>query len=141
MFKNILMQLRIDNKMTQTELANKIGVVKGTIANYESGLRKPDNDKLIALAEVFEVSVDYLLGLDVAKHNIITPNFDEVIDKTMKDTNLNIAGSYGTGKSSLLKKVAYTPSPKEQKLKDLIDEAKLPDEKLDILIDMIKSWK
>lgn len=64
MFKNVLIQLRLENKMTQTELANKIGVVKGTIANYESGLRKPDNDKLIALAEVFGVSVDYLLGLE-----------------------------------------------------------------------------
>lgn len=64
MFKDILIQLRLENKMTQTELANKIGVVKGTIANYESGLRKPDNDKLIALSEVFGVSVDYLLGLE-----------------------------------------------------------------------------
>lgn len=64
MFKDVLIQLRLKNKMTQTELANKIGVVKGTIANYESGLRKPDNDKLIALAEVFGVSIDYLLGLD-----------------------------------------------------------------------------
>ena len=131
MFKDILMQLRIESKMTQTELANKIGVVKGTIANYESGLRKPDNDKLIALAEVFGVSVDYLLGLDVPKHNI-----------AIKDTNIKITGSCGIGKSSLLKKkVTYTLNPKEQELKDLIDEAKLPDEKLDILIDMIKFKK
>ena len=64
MFKDVLIQLRLENKMTQAELANKIGVVKGTIANYESGLRKPDNDKLIALSEVFGVSVDYLLGLE-----------------------------------------------------------------------------
>lgn len=64
MFNDILVSLRLQNKMTQEELARKIGVVKTTIANYESGLRNPDNEKLIAISKVFNVSIDYLLGLD-----------------------------------------------------------------------------
>lgn len=77
LFKDILTKLRLEKQITQTELANKIGVVKGTIANYESGLRKPDNDKLIALSEVFGVSVDYLLGLE--KNNILNKTKTESV--------------------------------------------------------------
>lgn len=102
MFKDILVQLRLENKMTQTELANKIGVVKGTIANYESGLRKPDNDKLIALSEVFGVSVDFLLGLENLnntqykkrfEHSLGVMNFAQTIKSKTEPTVLSYSGN------------------------------------------------
>lgn len=37
-------------------------------------------------------------------------------------------------------KIAYTSTPKEQELKDLIDKSGLPDEKIDLLLNMIESW-
>jgi transcriptional regulator with XRE-family HTH domain len=63
MFSKRLKELRKFNKMTQTDLAEKLGVVKSTIAGYEKGFRRPKLESLNQIAEVFNVSTDYLLGL------------------------------------------------------------------------------
>lgn len=48
--------------MTQQELADKIGVSRGTIGMYEIGKRDPDTNTLIKIAQTFNVTTDYLLG-------------------------------------------------------------------------------
>ena len=48
-------------KFTQTELANKVGVTKSTIAAYENDTRLPSYDVLIKMANVFKVSIDSFL--------------------------------------------------------------------------------
>jgi transcriptional regulator with XRE-family HTH domain len=57
-----LTRLRKKAKLTQEELANKIGVHRGTYANYEAGKREPDLKTLRKIADLHEVSVDYLIG-------------------------------------------------------------------------------
>ncbi|WP_217609020.1 helix-turn-helix domain-containing protein [Bacillus sp. GbtcB10] len=61
MFKDRLIQLRKNKKLTQEQMAEKIGIHRGTYANYERGHRQPDYDTLLKIADFFEVSVDYLL--------------------------------------------------------------------------------
>ncbi len=61
-FGEILAQLRQDRRMTQAELGHVLFVSAGTISNYEKGVHYPDVEKLIALANFFHVTVDYLLG-------------------------------------------------------------------------------
>ena len=56
-------ELRLENGMTQTQLAEKIGVATNTISQYEKGLSKTSIDVIANLADVFETSTDYLLGL------------------------------------------------------------------------------
>lgn len=51
---------------TQAELADKIGTTQQTIQRYENGIRNLTSEKLTKLAEVLDVSVTYLLGLDDA---------------------------------------------------------------------------
>ena len=46
------------------ELAKALGVSKGIISLWENGLREPSMTNLIALAKFFEVSIDYLVGLE-----------------------------------------------------------------------------
>ena len=48
--------------MTQVELAERIGVAKGTVAMWETGRRKPGYENLGRLAAMFNEKVDYLLG-------------------------------------------------------------------------------
>lgn len=55
-------QLRIDLGCTQTEIADKLGVSQQAYANYETKKRQPDQETLVKLADIFNVSVDYLLG-------------------------------------------------------------------------------
>lgn len=59
-----LQLLRKQNGMSQLKLANTIGVSRSTVAMWENGSSQPDNSMLIKLSELFNVSVDYLLGRD-----------------------------------------------------------------------------
>ncbi|MCI9000359.1 MAG: helix-turn-helix domain-containing protein [Clostridia bacterium] len=54
--------LRERERMTREELAQKIGVSYSAIAMYERSEREPDNEKLLKIAETFNVTTDYLLG-------------------------------------------------------------------------------
>lgn len=63
LFSKRLKELRKENKLTQLELAEKLGVAKSTIAGYEKGFRKPKMRALNELAELFNTSADFLIGL------------------------------------------------------------------------------
>lgn len=54
--------LRKEHKLSQYELANRIGFSRGKLANYEQGSRQPDYETLIRIADFFDVSTDFLLG-------------------------------------------------------------------------------
>lgn len=62
MLGNRLKKLRLQKKLTQEELAEKLGITRGTYAHYEINKRQPDYETLQKLADFFNVSVDYLLG-------------------------------------------------------------------------------
>ena len=49
-------------KLTQKELGEKLGVVRTTICEYESGRNEPDVKMLIRLADIFDVTLDELIG-------------------------------------------------------------------------------
>lgn len=61
-FNDRLLELRRQRDLSQSELANYIGVNKQTISQYERGVRRPDLDTLSILCDFFNVSSDYLLG-------------------------------------------------------------------------------
>ena len=63
-FKENLRMLRIENKLGQVELANALGVSKGIISLWENGLREPNMTSIILIAKYFNVSTDFLLGLE-----------------------------------------------------------------------------
>ena len=54
--------LREELHMTQQELADKLDGAKSTVAMYEKGDRKPSMDVLLKLSEIFDCSIDYILG-------------------------------------------------------------------------------
>ena len=76
-----LKQLRQRHKLTQSELAEILGLKPTAISNYESKRNEPSFDKLIALSNYFDVSCDYLLGISDA----YLPVGGEVLDKDIVD--------------------------------------------------------
>ena len=60
MFKDNLIQLRKYHRLTQEDLAEKIGVTRQAIAKWEAGETMPDLEKSRLLAEVLEVTLDDL---------------------------------------------------------------------------------
>lgn len=57
--KNKIKEIRKKHHMTQIELARKIGVRRNTISDYETGYSKPDTIRLIKIANIFNVPMDY----------------------------------------------------------------------------------
>ena len=62
MIGDMLKQLRKNNKQTQQDLADFLGISRGTYAHYEINRREPDAATLIKLSDYFHVSVDVLLS-------------------------------------------------------------------------------
>ncbi len=62
-FANRLKELRIQNQLTQIQVAEKLMVSRSTIGKYETGSAYPDFEKLVALANLYNCSTDYLLCL------------------------------------------------------------------------------
>lgn len=61
-FPQILRTLREECGLSQEQLGQIIGVKRYSIYTYEKGKSCPDMEGLIALAEYFQVSIDYLVG-------------------------------------------------------------------------------
>lgn len=78
-FKKRLSELRKQKKISQEELAKKIGVHQNVIGRYERGEARPSIELATKLATVFEVSLDYLVG-----------NTDLELDKAIIDKVVTI---------------------------------------------------
>lgn len=70
-FGNRIKALRERRGIKQGQFADDIGITRQSMSNYESGKHSPDIDVIIKIADYFECSADYLLGL--SEH----PNFKE----------------------------------------------------------------
>lgn len=57
-----LKELRTNRKISQVKLAMDLNLSQNSISRYETGEREADYDTLVAIADYFNVSVDYLLG-------------------------------------------------------------------------------
>lgn len=78
-FANKLKELRKQSGLTQKQLADKIGVTTQTVSYYENQYRIPSPEMLIKLAQIFNVSADYLLGINNEKFINISDLYDEEI--------------------------------------------------------------
>lgn len=81
-FGERLRQLRLDKELTQEELANKFGLHKTRISQYELNKRQADDELKKKFAEYFNVSVDYLIG---------KTNIKESAEELLKDKRATIA--------------------------------------------------
>ena len=61
-FANILKELRNDRKISQVELAKALDVSQSIIARWESDECEPTVTNILAIADYFNVTTDYLLG-------------------------------------------------------------------------------
>lgn len=61
MFSEKVKQLRVESERTQSQVAAYLNIEQSSYAGYESGKRQPRLDTLVKLAELYDVSCDYLL--------------------------------------------------------------------------------
>ena len=87
MLNERIKQLRIERGLNQVELAEKLGVSKQSVSNWENDNIQPSIEMLLKLSHIFSVSTDYLLGEDSRKYLEISgleqkyiPHIQQIID-------------------------------------------------------------
>ena len=80
---NKIKQLRKEKKLTQEELAEKIGISKRTLANWEDGVSSIKENKLKILCEIFGVDMPYMLRYNNVKNetDLKVSVLDEALEK------------------------------------------------------------
>lgn len=61
-FAKVFKQLRTNRELSQSALAEKLGISKSAVNMYERGERRPDFETAEAIADFFNVDMNYLLG-------------------------------------------------------------------------------
>lgn len=63
-FGDNIKRLRKNKGLKQQQIADEIGVNRGSYSNWEKGKREPSFENLVKLADLLEVSLDWLFGRD-----------------------------------------------------------------------------
>ena len=89
-FKDRLKELRTSKGLSQVALADKLGVSKSTIGAYETGDRKPSYEAQEELADFFNVSIDYLRGIEDRSMYYLDPDVAVKAQEIYEDPNTRI---------------------------------------------------
>lgn len=116
MFGRRLQILREQNEMTQEQLAKLVSLSQQTIGHYEKGRANPSMETVILLAQLFNVSTDYLLGLtddkSTARKNIHFIGEKLTALRNAKGLSvLELSNVTGTNESVLLEVEAEQTTP------------------------------
>lgn len=95
--------LRLDQGMSQEDLAEAVAISQNQISRYERGANDPTGDVLIALARVLNTSTDYLLGVidDPSPHitnEDLSPTERQVIAAMRRGDRLAAVAIISSGK-------------------------------------------
>ena len=82
-----LKELRTEKKVSQATIADYLGITQPAYANYERGIRKPDPEILLKLADYFGVSVDCLLGREKTSLDEQLEGVDFALSGEIRDLN------------------------------------------------------
>ncbi len=80
-FKDRLKLLRKEKKLTQVKLGEMLNYGYTAIANYESGRNQPSITDLIKIATIFDVSLDYLLGVTDVRHVCLSSEISDELQQ------------------------------------------------------------
>lgn len=91
--KNNIKTVRESLNMTQKDCADRLGVTLRAWQTYEQGVSEPKNELLCKIADMFDVSIDYLLGrTDVKAVNTLAE--DEPTEEEIKQLEAQISEAY-----------------------------------------------
>ena len=108
-----LKYLRAEKGLTQTQLAKMLEITQDSISLWEKGKRTPDTQYIVKLADVFEVSTDYLLGRSDDFGNVTVQSSVPALpakERELLTTFRRLSNDYQTLALSTLKNWADMPA-------------------------------
>lgn len=106
-FSETLKKLRKTHKLTQEKLAEKLMISKATISHYEQGINKPNLDTIIKLAEIFDVSVDYLIGRSSIPLTFSLLQYEFTSDTSLNDFIIMFLSLDEQHRNDMIKQIEY----------------------------------
>lgn len=96
MFADRLKELRKEGNVTQVQLAEALGVSKGTVAMWETGKREPNFDMISRLSDFFDRRIDYILGYseDASSPRMTEQEIDQLARSDLEERFYEIIMSY-----------------------------------------------
>ncbi len=79
-FREHLRQLMQTRKLSAKALSEEINVTSATLSRYLSGNRTPDLPYVVKISQYFSVSIDWLLGLNGDKYDIMPKEVQEIAE-------------------------------------------------------------
>lgn len=101
-----LVKLRKSKKMTQEQVANYLGVQRGQICRYETGVNDIPTDALIKLSKLYQVSLNFLILGEESEGYIITKAEYEIL-MSAKEVLNNLGSRYEPPKSININNTAF----------------------------------
>lgn len=80
-----LKKSRESKGFTQNQVAEILGISDGTYKNYEQGKREPNGDMIVKLANLYNVTTDYLLGRDDTSPNPVEMLSNDKLEQSLID--------------------------------------------------------
>ena len=69
-FRKNLEYLRKGKKLSQEDLADKLGISRQSVSKWESGAAYPETDKMLALCKLFDCTLDELMNQDMQEEKL-----------------------------------------------------------------------
>lgn len=104
---NIIRSLREINKLTQKEVAKHLGISQQAYSNYELNKRELPSRHAISLSELYEVSADYILGIDSGYTSPYNLESKYIQDITLKDMLLDLKMLNISNRREIVRYISY----------------------------------
>lgn len=108
--RELIRDLREDHDMKQKDVANYLNIAQQTYSNYENGRRYIPVWVVTALAKLYKVSTDYLLGADTSYYSGINLNNTYLENITVHDVMYDIQKLKLQGRKELIRYLQYLKS-------------------------------
>ena len=135
-FSEKVYQLRKEFDYSQEELAEKLEVSRQTISNWENGTAQPALDKAVELSNLFDVSLDEMVGKKIQQAKIVSPILKALVGQTVS-VLLNPSSDAWMSVNRTEVKNCEVIDVSEHSLKVIVDERKQRIERVFMLKDVI----
>ena len=109
-FKQRIKKLRKERKFTQQHLANLLNMDKSSISKYETGVALPEPPIIEKLSDIFNVSVDYLLGRTDNRKSSLIKGYYKNNKVEIEIKNIILKGVYGLCRTFTISRIAISQS-------------------------------
>ena len=112
--RELIRELQEDHDLKQKEVANYLNIAQQTYSNYENGRRSIPVWVVTALAKLYKVSTDYMLGADISYYSGMNLNNIYVENVTVYDVMYEIQKLRPQGRRELIRYLHYLNSIEKQ---------------------------